>query len=355
MNNAEILLSLTRLGIGHRNGEKFNKIDWLSVQNLAEQQGIYAIVLDGIEKLPEIQRPPQTILLEWIGEVLQGYEYRYKQYCKAISEMACFYNNHGYRMMVMKGYACSLEWPKPEHRPCGDIDIWLFGEQKETDTLLESEKGIKIDNSHHHHTVFNWNNFMVENHYDFVNTHDYQSSSKLEKIFKELGQDDTHYVGINSEKIYLPSPNLHALFLLRHAVSHFTSTSLNLRQVLDWAFYVRNHTNEINWKWLNQILDEFHMIDFFNCLNGICVEDLGFSPDIFCEIRYLPSIKEKMLKDIFSPEYTAVEPNFFISRLIYKYKRWRGNAWKRKICYEESDSIAFVKGLWYHILKPSSL
>ena len=158
-------LQLVRLGIGHRmDGLISKEIDWDTIQALADQQGLSAIVLDGIDKLTEGFRPPQVLLLEWIGEVLQGYEYRYSEYCKALAEMAAFYNKHGLKMMVIKGYACGIDWPRPEHRPYGDIDIWQFGDYKKADALVENEKGIEVDNSHHHHTVFYWNDFMVENH-----------------------------------------------------------------------------------------------------------------------------------------------------------------------------------------------
>jgi hypothetical protein len=126
-------------------------------------------------------------------------------------------------MMVLKGYACSLDWPKPDHRPCGDIDIWQFGKQVEADAAVAKEKGIKIDNSHHHHTVFWWGDFMVENHYDFINVHHHKGNVELEKEFKQLAFDDTHFVDVNGEKVYLPSPNLHALFLIKHAMTDFTS------------------------------------------------------------------------------------------------------------------------------------
>lgn len=139
------------------------------------EQWLYAIVLDGIEVLPATVRPPQDFLLEWIGEVLQSYEYQYEQYCKAIARLAGFYNSHGYKMMILKGYACSLDWPKSSHRPCGDIDIWLFGKQKEADEALKSFRildsstseaakpsaGFKIDSSHHHHTVFEWDRLSL--------------------------------------------------------------------------------------------------------------------------------------------------------------------------------------------------
>lgn len=152
--NKKAFLTLVRLGIGHQAEVLSQAIDWQNQKELADEQGLSAVVLDGIERLPDQQRPPKVFLLEWKGETLQGYEYRYDQYCKAIAELAEFYNSHGFKMMVLKGYACSIDWPKPEHRPCGDIDIWLYGQQMEADAALMKEKGVEIDSSHHHHTVF---------------------------------------------------------------------------------------------------------------------------------------------------------------------------------------------------------
>ena len=201
MESVEAFLTLVRLGIGNKVIALPQKVDWAKVREFAEQQGLYAIALDGVEKLSTGLRPPHELLLEWIGEVLQRYEYRYDAYKQTISEMAGFYNSHGLKMMVLKGYACSLNWPKPEHRPCGDIDIWQFGKQKEADTAISRERRIVVDNSHHHHTVFNWGDFTVENHYDFINVYHHKSNAELEKIFKKLGGDDTHCVKLNGSDV----------------------------------------------------------------------------------------------------------------------------------------------------------
>lgn len=234
--------------------------------------------------------------------------------------------------------------------------IWLFGKQKEADEALKSfrilDSGFKIDSSHHHHTVFEWDRFTVENHYDFVNVHAHRSSAELEKIFKKLGKDETHYVEIHGEKVYLPSPNLHALFLIKHMVSHFAAAEINLRQVLDWAFFVEKHHNEVDWKWLNGMLEKYSMKDFVNCINGICVEDLGFDASIFREVQFLPALKDRILNDILDPEYTSAEPKGIVSRFVYKYKRWQGNAWKQRLCYKESRWEYFWSGLWAKMLKP---
>ena len=345
-------LSLVRLGIGHYSEALPSNVDWDELKALAERQGLSAVVLDGIERLPEQQRPPKVFLLEWIGETLQGYEYRYEQYRKTIGEMAALYNAHSLKMMVLKGFACSLDWPRPEHRPCGDIDIWQFGHYREGDNLVASEKGIEIDSSHHHHTIFYWGEFMVENHYDFVNVHAHKSSKELEKVFKELGQDDSHVVEVFGEKVYLPSANLHALFLIKHMVSHFAASEISLRQVLDWAFFVDKHTKEIDWGWLRGMIEKFHMREFVSCINAICVEDLGFDASIFKGVQFNPQLKDRVLNDIISPAYGTSEPKCLIAKWAYKYRRWKGNAWKHDMCYGESRWESFWWLLRSHLMKP---
>jgi hypothetical protein len=240
-------LALVRQGIGHESRVLSQEIDWTAIKALADAHGLSAIILDALNTGPAnlSDSIPVQMKLEWIGEVMQSYEGLYAAYEKAIGSLAEFYNQHGYKMMVLKGYACSLDWPNPKHRPCGDIDIWQFGKQKEADAVLTKEKGVKIDTSHHHHTVFEWDGFSVENHYDFINVHHHKSNVEFEKILKQFGEDDSHFVVLNGDastdsaaKVYLPSPNLHALFLLKHLMMHFASEGIMLRQVVDWGFFV---------------------------------------------------------------------------------------------------------------------
>lgn len=347
-------LSLLRLGTNHSVSSSLVDVDWKALQNLADKQGLCAVVLDGVEKLPDQQRPPKVFLLEWIGETLQGYEYRYDSYCKAMTELAEYYYSYGFKMMVLKGYACSLDWPKPEHRPSGDIDIWLFGKQKEADELVSKEKDVEIDYGHNVHTVFNWGEFTVENHYEFFDTKRYRSLAKLEQVLEEMA-DDTHFVMLYGEKIYVPSTNLHALFLVIHALNHFASIGINLRQVLDWAFFVEKHTKEIDWAWLNKLVEEYHMKDFIGCLNAICVEDLGFDAAIFHGVQFNPALKDRVLREIITPEYGNDLPKYLIPRLLFKYKRWRGSSWKRELCYNERKWASFSNGIWRHLMKPETI
>lgn len=356
----ESFLQIVRLGIGTSKDAKLPKdVDWYALKDLADKQGLSAIVLDALNTDGSnlTDGMPLEFKLEWIGEVLQEYEGRFTQYKKAISSLAGFYNQHGFKMMVVKGYACSLNWPKPEHRPCGDIDIWQFGDYKMADACVAKEKNVGIDSSHHHHTVFDWGDFTVENHYDFVNVHANRTNAQLEVIFKELGKDDSRFVEVNGEKVYLPSPNLHALFLLRHAIIEFTASGITLRQLLDWAFFVEKHGNEVDWHWLENVLDKYGMMELYGIFNAICVEELGFESNIFNYVQYNPFTKDRVLNEILCPQYdkTKAHDSVAVSRVFFKFKRWKGNAWKRKLCSNDSSWSTFWNNVWGHVLKPASI
>ncbi len=354
-------LQLVRLGIGTSKDVKIsNDINWAAMKTLADKQGLTAIVLDGLNVVHDLGllvhgSMSQVLRLQWIGEVMQNYEQRYASYEKAISSLAGFYKQHGYKMMILKGYACSLDWPNPTHRPCGDIDIWQFGKQAEADRLITRELGIKIDTSEQHHTVFDWHGFMVENHYDIIDVHHRRSSAKLERLLKQLAEDDTYMVKISGEDVYIPSANLHALFLVYHTMLHFTSTEMSIRQILDWAFFVNKHGKEVDWAWLLSVLKEYHLMDFFNILNAICVDDLGFDSYIFPEVRFIPQLKERIIKDTLCPEFSEQEPSGIIKRFFFRYRRWKSHEWKHNLCYDESMFSIFLSAVWSHLLKPKTI
>ena len=382
----DIFLSLVRLGIGHQlvsslTFQVSSEVDWVQLKALADQHGLSAVVLDGLNEVSKSNSQLSTLnsqlKLSWIGEVMQNYEQRYVQYENAIASLAGWYYTHGYKMMVLKGYACSIDWPKPEHRPCGDIDIWLFGQQREADAALGSwfkvlaeasdqgrahDPNFKIDKGHHHHTVFEWKGFSVENHYDFLNVHHHKSNVELESILKDLGKDDSHFVELNDDastdsvsKVYLPSANLHALFLLRHSMSNFASTGFQLRQLLDWAFFVEKHHEEIDWEWLESQLEHFGMKKLYDVFNAICVEYLGFDVKLFLQAQFQPQLKNRVLNDILAPEFSEKESGGFISRAVFKYRRWKANEWKHELCFNDSLWSAFWSGVWGHLMKPGMI
>lgn len=355
--------SIIRLGINHPVNLIPDAIDWPSMQDLASKHGLSAIVLDGVQKLMDNglleggRSMDVALKKKWIGSVIQNYEWKYEDYRNSIAQLAEFYNQHGYRMMVLKGYGLSLNYPIPQHRPCGDIDIWTFGQYREADRIISQTLLIPIDSAHHHHTTFSFNGYLVENHYDFVNVYYGHRNNSFEKVLKELAMDDSVKTEINGEIIYLPSANLNALFLLRHCMLHFASTEMSVRQIIDWGLFIENHTSEIDWPWFLRIIDEYHMMDFFHCLNTICMDDLGFDSSFFPGVEFdsNSTLKNRMLNDVLTPEFNEVIPTRVWQRILFKYRRWQANAWKQDLCYGDSRFKAFWSGVWGHLMKPGMI
>lgn len=132
----ETLLNLIKLGIGHKNDIFIPKdIDWNNIFILSQQHGVSAIVFDGINlcyKNGNGINLDFNTKIEWIGLVNQ-IESSYEIYVRNLESLARFYNKNGLKMMVLKGYGLSKNYPVPSHRPCGDLDIYLESMRKLTD------------------------------------------------------------------------------------------------------------------------------------------------------------------------------------------------------------------------------
>ena len=119
--------------------------------------------------------------------------------------------------------------------------------------------------------------------------------------------------------------------------------------------WIEKHTKDIDWEWLNKLVEEYHMKDFIGCLNAICIEELGFDATIFNGVQFNPMLKDRVLREILYPEYGNNLPKCLIPRLMFKLKRWRGSAWKHELCYDESRWASFRNGIWRHLMKPQTI
>ena len=355
-NTQETLGELIRYGLRLRNGCHIDTFsNWDELYELSLIQGVAAIALDGINRCYEnginLNVDFQT-KMDWIGEVTQM-EQRYQQYEKNIRKLGAFYQEHGIKMMVLKGYGLSLNYPIPSHRPCGDIDIYLFEEQEKADRLMYEELGIEIDKSHHHHTVFPFQDETVENHYDFLNVHVRKSNRRIEAKLKELANLNLD-VNDNqkADNVFSPSVEFNSIYLLRHCAAHFASTEMTVRQALDWAFFMEKHHKEINWNEYIPYLKEEEMYRFYNLLGLFCMSYLGFDASIFHSLTS-DMLYDRFCNEILEPEFKEREDGSLLKSLSVKPRRWWHNRWKNRLCYPESAWEEFVYGLWAKVLKPS--
>lgn len=352
-------LSLLRYAVNKDYDEniEFRGIDWNELRTLANSQGVSALLIDGLQNYLSKHPTPfdsenatdKLKRMQWLGQVV-AYERMYTIHENAMAALAHLYAEKGIRMMVLKGYGLSLDWPVPNHRPMGDLDIYNFGKWHEADAWVKESCSIKIDVDHEHHTIFTYERVPIENHYDFINTKAHRDAPAIEKYLKRLADRNCQEIEVRGEKIYLPSADFNTIFLMRHMGQHFAGEHLNLRQVLDWGFFVNAHSEEVDWMSMVTFLKEIGLYTFFNQINAICVDHLGFSASVFPYVKRSKDLENRIFADILHPEFEEEKPSKgVLSILAFKFRRWWHNRWKHPLVYKEWLLPMFLTLLWSHL------
>ena len=307
MNSIQTLLRLVRIGSAldsvMSDTVLLKDTNWQSLYPLALHQGVSAILLDAIGWLPSEMRPPKPMLLQWIGQATMM-ERMYAKHREKIASLAVFYRQHDIKMLLLKGYGCSLCYTKPEHRPMGDIDVYLFGKQDEADILVEKQLGIKVHREYHKHSTFNYGGVEVENHAKFIDDVSHKSNIRFEQILMSV-LDKKECLPSPIDNVLLPSPTFNALFLLRHTGEHFASNEITLRHVLDVGTFFHRYHSKIDWALVFKVYKEERMLRFFNAIATICVDHLGIDAASFASAdkQYTyqsdTTLADRILSDIF--------------------------------------------------------
>lgn len=353
--NVSNLLALTKSALTNSTSSlSTDNINWQSLYPLAIHQGISAILLDAIGLLPSETRPPKPTLLQWIGQSTMM-ERMYARHWERIGELADFYKQHGIRMLLLKGCGCSLCYPKPEHRPTGDIDVYLFGKQKEADALAEKRLDIQVHSEYHKHSTFNYGGVEVENHAKFIDDVSHKSNIRFEQILMSVLEKE-ECLQSPIDNVLLPSPTFNALFLLRHTGEHFASNEITLRHVLDVGTFFQKYHSQIDWALVFNVYKKERMLRFFNAIATLCVEYLGINAASFAsdDKQYIyqsdTALADRILSDIFEKKdvlpMSTVGIDTIGKKLRYaidKSRRWWHNRWKYQLIYNEN----LVESFWW--------
>lgn len=260
-NSREVLLKLVRIAMGWETDFSLPEdVDWKEVLSIAQEQGVNAIAVDGLEvymsKQPQDSPAKNSvafkqILLEAIGG-LQMVEYNYMNHVAALQELSEILNNKGLPFMIMKGFACAQYYPNPKHRPCGDIDIYPGDKFEESNQALK-DAGVDSDPYYYRHSASYIKNVMIENHRVLGDLRGPKKQTReLEKwLEREANKSlkEKKPAKVLDQEIkggVFPTANFNALFLPWHVSAHFMFERVTVRHLLDWALFLVNDGKNIN-------------------------------------------------------------------------------------------------------------
>lgn len=356
MSPEKVLLLLIRLALGTETTVEVPvNVDWPKVIDYAERHGLSAIAWDGLQRIYEsnprleldLDRPSlKQQKYDWFGLVL-SVEQAYEKHIRAIKGLADFYSLYGIKMMLLKGVGLSQYYPIPSHRPSGDVDIYLYGRYAEGDLLVSQELGIQVNDSSEHHTKFVFRGLSVENHYDFINTKVRRSGSSFDLLLKSIVEESSY---LWKGGIYLPGPELNALFLMKHMAGHFSSEGITLRHVLDWALFVKSNYEEVNWEEFLEICYKYNTYKFVSGINSICIDYLGFDSQCFPKMKRDSELEVRILGDILGYSRES-RPKGRIKETGFKIAKWWDTRWKQRICYPDSLWSSFWTSVSFNLFR----
>lgn len=261
VDSRNILLKLVRMAMGWEDDYSLpNEINWAELLKLANEQGVGAIALDGytlfLKQNPGIvsifSKPDNENLAVDAFSIIGSYESSNKLMIKALKSLSSILFGKGIPFLLMKGLSCGRYYPIPEHRACGDIDIYPGTRFDDSNKAL-AEAGISSDLYYYRHSASYIHNVMIENHRVLCDLRGPKNQvKKFEALLEEtaakslaLGKE----IKISGECIHgaiVPSADFNVLFLPWHVSAHFAYERVTLRHLLDWALFLINDGKDIS-------------------------------------------------------------------------------------------------------------
>lgn len=129
----EYLSRLLRLSFSdYQSYDSLNSLsdrEWEDIYNLCMSHGLIAITFPGLQKIGQDKPSERSIsmmetLMKWAGYANMS-NLQYKMHKEVLRKITKICDINSVPIILMKGLGVGLNYPFPEDRPCGDIDIYM--------------------------------------------------------------------------------------------------------------------------------------------------------------------------------------------------------------------------------------
>ena len=322
--------------------------------SLASMHGVLPVVMQFFEGRKVENKEVRKVILKWYL-VAQGNKQRYQIRVQNIRELAKMFAEEGMDMMIFKGVALAQLYPRPEWRVFSDIDFYLYGEWKKGVEVMERH-GIKNRPYYHHNTEATLNGVLLENHYDFVERLNHRSNLILDDELKKMAQEEgksmkATFLDDQVVNVYMMTPTMNAVFLIRHMSAHYVSESVPLRMFVDWILFLKHHAKDVDWKRVCQLYEKSGMTEFVGIVMELVRQHFHME---FPEVPIVPVANEhteKVWESIVFPPDINSHKKYSISYWVYETKTFMGNRWKHQIVYPGESYFLLSLNYGWSVIK----
>ena len=211
--------------------------DWEALYRLAYAQTVVPLVTDGINRLPGELLPADPARLDPFLGSLMSTARRNRQLDAFLPKL--FGALDGIPAVLVKGQSLAVDYPDPERRQPGDIDLLL------PPSSYEAAKAALLDR---------------------------KLAALLEEQF-----DGRPFpaVSLGEAPIPVPEADFNAVYIFVHFLQHYWAGGVGLRQVIDWMTFVSVHKRDIHPVILENRLQDLGLLRLWKVFAGFAQEYLG--------------------------------------------------------------------------------
>ena len=307
----------------------FSKKDWEQLYVLSKKHGVVAIMIDCLKNIPKEMAPSKKFSLSWYMHGL-SIEEQMKKKEKVAIEFAERLAEKNVPVAVLKGLAYASYFPNSYHRESGDLDCYLMGKKEEGDKMV-IEMGGRMEEAGYKHSHLYYKGLTIENHKFITCFNNTGTGIHTERLLQELIKDGCRYIG--NTKLLNPSADFNALFLVKHAQRHFIKEGIRVRHLLDWAFFLKAESANVNWEKVIPMLMECRMLDFAQVMTSLCADKFGMKIEID-GLKGACNLSDSVFEDILGDQPDVFHENFIqkVGRILRRFYRM----WKFRSLADES-------------------
>lgn len=278
----------------------FRDVDWNEVYQMAQEQSVQGIVLQGIERFKNHNVDlrsattgdacqsknlnfdiPQILLLQWIGEV-QVIEQQNKEMNAFVADLIEKLRQNDIYVLLVKGQGIAQCYEKPLWRCSGDVDLFLddVNYEKAKILLMPLASEVETESVGSKHLGMTINDWIVELHGSLRVGLPNKINRVLDYIKTETFNRGNVRSWMNGQtEVFLLGKENDIVYVFVHFFNHFYKEGVGLRQLCDWCRLMWTYRDEIDVKKIEGCIQEMGLVSEWKAFYNLASRYLGM-PDL---------------------------------------------------------------------------
>ena len=289
--NEDAFFALVRVGLfpihgegGMINDSLFENVDWEKVYKIAREQSIIGLVEAGIEWF-KVNDPrfsiPRKCALQFIGKTMQ-LKQRNESMNVFISSLIEKMRDADIYTLLVKGQSVAQCYEEPLWRACGDVDLFLNGDnyEKAKKFLVPLASKVEMEYEGTKHLGMIINGWVVELHGNLR----VGLPSRINRVLDDIQTETFNGGNVSSwmngrTQIFTLGKENDIVYVFVHFFNHFYKEGIGLRQISDWCRLLWTYRDDLDVSKIENCIKEMGLTSEWKAFGAYAVEYLGMPAD----------------------------------------------------------------------------